>query len=345
MHAVFLDFDSVTRGDIDRSILETVTSPWIFYGDTDATQLVERIRDAEIIVTNKTALGRDTIFAANRLKLICVSATGYNNIDLVAAAERDVAVCNVRGYATQSVTQHVFMLMLALTTHFVDYQHLVKSGGWQASQFFCRLDYPIEELAGKTLGIIGYGELGRAVARVAEVFGMRVLVAEHKEVAAASVRAGRTVFDEVLAHADFISLHCPLFPETANLIGEREFALMRPSACLINTARGGLVDEAALLQSLQCGRIAGAAIDVLKKEPPEANHPLLTYSCSNLIITPHIAWASRSARQRVLELVAENIDNFRHGRNFNQITDALRNKANPDQSRTDCLSGNLDSGR
>src|SRR5690606_2035305 len=137
-----------------------------FHGDTDSTQLAERMRDAEIIVTNKTVLGRDAIFAANKLKLICISATGYNNIDLVAAAERDIAVCNVRGYASQSVTQHVFMLMLALTTHFVDYQHLVKSGGWQASRFFCPLDYPVEELTGRTLGIIGYGELGRAVARV-----------------------------------------------------------------------------------------------------------------------------------------------------------------------------------
>lgn len=324
MRSVFLDFDSVTRGDIDRSALEAVTSPWIFHGDTDSTQLAERMRDAEIIVTNKTILGRDAIFAANRLKLICISATGYNNIDLVAAAERDIAVCNVRGYATQSVTQHVFMLMLALTTHFVDYQHLVKSGGWQASRFFCPLDYPIEELTGRTLGIIGCGELGRAVARVAEVFGMRVLIAEHKGVAAASVRAGRMTFEAVLAQADFISLHCPLFPETTNLVGEREFALMRPSAYLINTARGGLVDETALLQSLQNEQIAGAAIDVLQKEPPEADHPLLAYPHSNLIITPHIAWASRSARQRVLELVAENIDNFRHGRDFNQITDALK---------------------
>lgn len=325
MRAVFLDFDSVTRGDIDRSALEAVASPWIFYGDTDTTQLAERIQDAEIIVTNKTALDRDTIFAANRLKLICISATGYNNIDLVAAAQRNIAVCNVRSYATPSITQHVVMLMLALTTHFVDYQHLVENGGWSASRFFCRLDYPIEELAGKTLGIIGYGELGRAVAHVAEAFGMRVLIAEHKATPAPSVRAGRMAFDEVLTQADFISLHCPLFPETMNLISEREFALMKPSACLINTARGGLVDEAALLQSLRSGRIAGAAIDVLQREPPQADHPLLAYPHSNLIITPHIAWASRSARQRLIELVAQNIDNFRHGRDFNQITDALGN--------------------
>lgn len=327
MHAVFLDFDSVTRGDIDRSALEKVTSPWIFYGDTDSTQLAKRIQEAEVVVTNKTALDQDAIFSANKLKLICISATGYNNIDLVAAAERNIAVCNVRSYATQSVTQHVFMLMLALTRHFIDYQHLINSGGWQASRFFCRLDHPIEELTGKTLGIIGYGELGRSVARVAEAFGMQVLIAEHKGVATPSIRTGKMAFDDVLSLADFISLHCPLFSETYHLISEREFALMRPSAYLINTARGGLVDEAALLRSLQTGQIAGAAIDVLQKEPPTANYSLLAYPHSNLIITPHIAWASRSARQRLLELVAENIDNFRQGRNFNQVTDALKDRA------------------
>lgn len=325
MRAVFLDFDSVTRGDVDRTALERVVSPWVFYRDTDSVELAERVRDAEIIVTNKTGLNHATIFAANKLKLVCVSATGYNNIDLAAAAERGVAVCNVRSYATQSVTQHVFMLMLALTRHFVDYQQLIKSGGWQSSRFFCPLDYPIEELTGKTLSIIGYGELGRAVARVAEVFGMRVLIAEHKD--AHSIRAGRVAFNDALAGADFISLHCPLSPQTHHLIGEREFAAMQSSACLINTARGGLIDETALLQSLQSGQIAGAAIDVLQQEPPAAGHPLLAYSHSNLIITPHIAWASRSARQRVLELVAENIDNFQHGRAFNQVTDALKDRA------------------
>ena len=324
MRAVFLDFDSVTRGDIDRTVLERVVSPWIFHGDTESSQLLERIHNAEIIVTNKTALDRAIIFAENRLKLICVAATGYNNIDLVAAAEGGVAVCNVRGYATQSVTQHVFMLMLALTRHFMDYQQLVKSGGWQSSRFFCRLDYAIDELTGKSLGIIGYGELGRAVARVAEVFGMQVLIAEHKGVPSSSIRTGRKPFDEVLARADFISLHCPLSPDTRELIGQLEFGLMKPTAYLINTARGALINENALLKSLETGEIAGAAIDVLQGEPPEHGHPLLAYAHSNLIVTPHIAWASRESRQRLLVLLAENIHNFIHNQPFNQIKDALK---------------------
>ncbi|MDT8363319.1 MAG: 2-hydroxyacid dehydrogenase [Nitrosomonas sp.] len=325
MRAVFLDFDSVTRGDIDRTVLSQVISPWVFHGDTDPSRLAERIRDAEIVVTNKTMLDRAAISAANQLKLICVAATGYNNVDLIAAAERNIAVCNVRGYATQSVVQHVFMLMLVLIRHFIDYRHLVKNGGWQASHFFCRLDYSIEELTGKTLGIIGYGELGQAVARVAEAFGMQVWIAEHKEAPASSIRPGRMPFDEVLTHSDFISLHCPLSTMTHDLISQREFGLMKPAAYLINTARGALVNEAALLESLENNRIAGAAIDVLQKEPPTHGHPLLAYPHPNLIVTPHVAWASRESRQRLLGLLAENIHNFIHNKPFNQIMDAQEN--------------------
>jgi glycerate dehydrogenase len=321
MRAVFLDFGSVTRGDIDRTVLEQAISPWLYYDDTSQEQIAERIREAEIVVSNKTSLDRAAIFAANRLQLICVAATGYNNIDLIAAAERNIPVCNVRRYATHSVAQHVFMLMLNLACRFVEYQQLVKNGGWQASPYFCPLDFGIVELAGKTLGIIGYGELGKAVAEIAKAFGMQLLIAEHRS--ASSIRPGRTAFDEVISQSDFITLHCPLSEDTHHLISSRELNLMKSSAYLINTARGGLINEVDLLQGLSSDRIAGAAIDVLQEEPPVHGNALLDYQQPNLIITPHTAWASRESRQRLLGLLADNIRNFSQGKPFNQIRDAL----------------------
>lgn len=320
MSAVFLDFGSVTRGDMDCSALERAISPWRYYIASSEQEVLERISLAEVIVSNKVFLNREAILAAQRLKLICVAATGYNNIDLVAAAERNVPVCNVRNYATPSVVQHVFMLMLNLTRRFLEYQELVKRGGWQASTFFCPLDFGIQELSGKTLGIIGFGVLGQAVADVAQAFGMQLLIAEHK---GRPARAGRIAFDDVMQQADFISLHCPLTPETCDLISTREFELMKPSAVLINTARGGLVNEADLLHSLATGRIAGAAIDVLLEEPPKQGNLILQHQLTNLIVTPHIAWASRESRQRLLDQLANNIENFLQQRPFNQITDAL----------------------
>lgn len=320
MRAVFFDFGSVTRGDMDCAALERAISPWHYYADSSEQEVFARIREAEVIVSNKVLLNRAAIAAANYLKLICVAATGYNNIDLKAAAERNIPVCNVRGYATSSVTQHVFMLMLNLARRFVDYRELVKRGGWQASTFFCPLDFGIQELSGKTLGIVGFGELGRAVAQVAQAFGMQLLIAEHKN---KPLRSGRTAFDEVMQQADFITLHCPLSQETHHLISRREFELMKPSAYLINTARGGLVNEADLLQCLSTDRIAGAAIDVLQQEPPDKDNPILQQQPANLIVTPHIAWASRESRQRLLDQLADNISNFLQHKPFNQITDAL----------------------
>lgn len=320
MRAVFLDFGSVTRGDMDCAALERAISPWIYHTDSSEQEVLERIREAEVVVSNKVSLGRAAIEAANCLRLICVAATGYNNVDLKAAAERNIPVCNVRGYATPSVVQHVFMLMLNLARRFVDYQALVKRGGWQASTFFCPLDFGIQELSGKMLGIIGYGELGKAVAHIAQAFGMQVLIAEHQ---GKSPRSGRMIFDEVLQRADFITLHCPLSQETHHLIGRREFELMKSSAYLINTARGGLVNETDLLQCLSSGRIAGAAIDVIQGEPPDKDNLILREQPANLIVTPHIAWASRESRQRLLDQLAGNISNFFQHQPFNQITDAL----------------------
>ncbi len=320
MRAVFLDFGSVTRGDMDCGALEKAITPWQFYHDSSETEVAERIRDADVIVSNKVYISHGAIAAAQRLKLICVAATGYNNVDLAAAAEHGVSVCNVRGYATPSVVQHVFMLMLSLARHFSDYQELVKHGGWQQSRFFCPLDFSIIELSGKTLGIIGHGELGQAVVQVAHAFGMQVLIAEHKN---KPPRAGRIAFDEVLRQADFITLHCPLSSDTQELISCRELKLMRPTAFLINTARGGLINEADLLSCLSNGRIAGAAIDVIQGEPPGPDNRILRKLPPNLIVTPHIAWASRESRQRLLDQLAGNIENFFQHKPFNQITDAL----------------------
>ena len=320
MRAVFLDFGSVTRGDMDCAALERAISPWQFYHDSSEAEVAERIRDAEVIVSNKVYISRDAIATAQRLKLICVAATGYNNVDLTAAAEYGVPVCNVRGYATPSVVEHVFTLMLNLARHFSDYQALVKRGGWQKSQFFCPLDFPVIELSGKTLGIIGHGELGHAVAQVAQAFGMQVLIADHK---GKPPRAGRTAFDEVLRQADFVTLHCPLSAGTQHLMSQRELALMKPTAYLINTARGGLVNEADLLSSLSNGQIAGAAIDVIQGEPPSPDNRILRELPPNLIVTPHIAWASRESRQRLLDQLASNIEHFSQNKPFNQVTDVL----------------------
>lgn len=320
MRAVFLDFGSVTRGDMDCSALERAISPWRFHHNSSEAEVPERIRHAEVIVSNKVFIGREAIQAAERLRLICVAATGYNNVDLVAAAQHGIPVCNVRGYATPSVAQHVFMLMLNLARRFVDYQALVKNGGWQASPFFCPLDFGIQELSGKYLGIVGFGELGKAVAQIAQAFTMQVLIADHKN---QPPRPGRIAFDDMLRQADFITLHCPLSPDTQQLIARREFELMKPSAYLINTARGGLINETDLLECLNNGCIAGAAIDVIQGEPPRQDNAILRHQPGNLIVTPHIAWASRESRQRLLDQLAGNIDNFFAHKPFNQILDAL----------------------
>ena len=320
MRAVFLDFGSVTRGDMDCAALERAITPWQFYHDSTEAEVSERVRDAEVIVSNKVFIGRAAIAEAKQLKLICVAATGYNNVDLAAAAEYGVPVCNVRGYATPSVVEHVFMLMLNLARQFSNYQVLVKRGGWQESQFFCPLDFPVIELSGKTLGIIGHGELGHAVAQVARAFGMQVLIAEHK---GQSPRDGRVAFDDVLRQADFVTLHCPLSPDTQHLFSRRELELMKSTAYLINTARGGLINEADLLQGLSDGQIAGAAIDVIQGEPPGLDNSILRELPANLIVTPHIAWASRESRQRLLDQLAGNIHNFFQHQPFNQIIDAL----------------------
>jgi glycerate dehydrogenase len=250
------------------------------------------------------------------LKLICVAATGTNNVDVATAAKNNIAVCNVRGYAADSVVQHVFMLILNLSRRYNQYQQALQRGEWQRSEHFCFLTYPIESLTGKTLGIIGYGELGRAVARMAEHFGMQILIAES---VVGKDKPDRIPIDELLLQSDFVSLHCPLTEQTRDLIGERELSLMKDTACLINTARGGIVNEEALLKAVKTQQIAGAATDVLTVEPPANGHPFLDAHLPNLIITPHIAWGAKQARQTLLEKVASNIDAWLNGNVINQV--------------------------
>jgi len=316
MHAVFLDWESVDNQDLDATCLRNLPVDWTFQAATTSGQLASHLRGQQIVVSNKVVLDAATIRAADDLQLICVAATGTNNIDLQVASERHIPVCNVRAYATPSVVQHVFMLMLNLLRRLPEYQQALHSGRWQQSAHFCFLDYTIEELTGKTLGIVGFGELGQAVAHMAEQFGMRVLVAQRLH---GESLAGRVPLTELLSQVDVLSLHCPLSEETRGLIGAYELGLMKPSAILINTARGGIVDEPALLDALRHGRLAGAGMDVLHSEPPQQGNILLETGLPNLIVTPHIAWASRQARQRLIDGVAQNIHGFLSGQPQNQV--------------------------
>lgn len=316
MRGVFLDRESLDRDDLDLNGLEAVIAEWKYFAKTTSSEVDSRIAGADIVITNKVVLTAENISRAENLKLICVAATGTNNVDIAAAREKGITVCNVRAYGTASVAQHVLMLMLMLNRQFPAYQQALNDGAWQRSDQFCLMDYPIEDLSGKTLGIIGYGELGRGVAKLAECFGMQVMIAQRP---GGEARQDRIPVDELLSRADIISLHCPLTDETRNLIDQRALSLMKPGALLINAARGGIVDEAALLDALQNGRLAGAALDVLEQEPPVNGNILLDVSLPNLIITPHIAWASRQARQRLLDIMVANIQAFLDGQPQNVV--------------------------
>lgn len=308
--AVFLDAATLDRGDIDWSPLEAVADCRL-HRNTAAHEVAERIAGAQVVISNKVVLDAAVLSGAPGLKLVCVAATGTNNVDLQAAREAGIPVCNVRDYGTPSVAQHVFALILALTTRLLDYDKAVRNGAWRRAENFCLLDFPIAELAGKRLGIVGYGVLGGAVARLGEAFGMEVLIAQRP---GGEPRPGRLPLQALLPEVDVLSLHCPLTEQTRGLIGARELASMKPSALLINTARGGLVDEQALAEALRRGVIAGAGFDVLSTEPPREGNPLLAPDIPNLIVTPHIAWASRESRQRLLAQVAENIRCWTEGR-------------------------------
>ena len=319
--AVFLDLDSVHPPDLDLSALESAVRQWGWHGLIAAADMPAALADAEVVVSNKVWLGAQQLAMAPKLKLVCIAATGTNNIDLAAAAANGIAVCNVRAYATPSVVQHVFAMLLSLTTHLDGYRESVRRGDWSRSPFFCLFGEPIRELRGRTLGIVGYGELGKAVTGIASAFGMDVLLARRD---ASDTREGRLPLHELLPRVDVLSLHCPLTDANRNLIGADELALMKADAVLINTARGGLVDEAALLDALQNRRLGGAAVDVLEKEPPAQSSALIDAGLPNLIVTPHIAWSSRESRQRLVDEIALNIRAFAGGSIRNQVGSVLR---------------------
>lgn len=277
---------------------------------TDDAHIGPRMADADIVLLNKCVLTRDHLRSARRLKLIALAATGTDNVDLAAASELGIAVCNVRGYCGQSVMQQVWAMILGLTQHVTEYTALAKDGSWVRNEEQTLFAHPIRELAGRTLGIIGWGELGKATARGAQAFGMRVLIANRP---GAGPEPGRVDLDQLLAMSDVVSLHCPLTPATRGMIGARELALMKPDALLINTARGALVDGHALAAALKAGRLGGAGIDVLPREPPVDGDPLLDPSIPNLLLTPHVAWAAREARQRCLDEAAANVQDFLNG--------------------------------
>lgn len=288
---------------------------WQDYDVTAADQVVERLREATVAVTNKVPLQRAQLERLANLKLIAVSATGYNIIDLEACRELGITVCNVPSYSTDGVAEHTLMLMLALRHRLNEYQQA--SASWAASSLFCVFRSAVSELKNARVCIVGGGHIGRRVAELAQAFGAEITFAEHKT--AAEVRPGYVAFDEALARADIVSLHCPLSAATRGVIGMREIGLMRKEAVVINTARGGLIDESALAFALESGRLAGAALDVLEQEPPPADNPLLRLTHPNLIVTPHIAWASAPSLERMARILVANIEGFLTGRPQNQV--------------------------
>jgi glycerate dehydrogenase len=313
---VFLD-----RSTIGPSV--TLSKPsipheWVDYDRTRPDQVVERLKGAHIAVSNKVPIRRDAIEQLPDLKMICIPATGYDAFDINVCKERGIVVSNVRGYATNTVPEHTFALILALRRGLAGFRQDVIEGRWQEAAQFCFFSHPINDLAGATLGIFGEGALGQGIARLGQAFGMRTLFAAHKNVE--GLGPLYTPFDEVLATADVITLHCPLTSATRNMIAASEFAKMKKRPLLINCARGGLVNEADLVDALDRGQIAGIGFDCLTSEPPTQDNPLLKiFDRPNVIVTPHVAWASNEAMQTLWNQVVLHIENFYAGRPSNRV--------------------------
>ena len=320
MHAVFLDYKTVDANDLDLGSIEALLPEIVVHSFSNQEEVLSRIEDVEVAIANKVVFDANVFARATKLKLICVTATGTNNIDLEAAKQSGVVVCNIKDYCTDSVVQHVLLSMLTLKHSSRDYSASMDNGDWQEGNSFSLLQHPITELSGKSLGIIGYGVLGQGVARAATTLGLRVLISESfAENNKPDEGIARVPFDTLLAESDIISLHCPLTDNTEGLFDETAFKKMKSSAILINTARGGLINDHALIKAIEDKAIAGAAIDVLDQEPPDSGHPLMQKQYSNLIITPHIAWAAREARQRALDRIAENIEAFQNNTPINVV--------------------------
>ncbi len=320
MKIVVLDGYALNPGDLSWQGLEAL-GDFTVYDRTSREELLERAQGAEIVLTNKVVLDRESLGRLPRLKYIGVLATGYNVVDAEAARERGIAVTNVPAYSTASVAQMVFALLLELTQQVGHHAHLTRWGHWSESRDFCFWDRPLVELDGLHLGVVGFGAIGRRVAQIARAFGMTVLVhTAHPEKYRQVLEAGGARFvglDEIFAESDVISLHCPLTPETKAMVDARRLALMKPTAYLINTGRGLLIDEEALAQALKEKRLAGAGLDVLSTEPPPGNNPLLT--APNCFVTPHIAWATLAARERLMATVVANVQAFLAGKPQNVV--------------------------
>ena len=309
MKIVVLDGYTLNPGDLSWDALRELGSCEI-YDRSAPDEIVPRSTSAEIVLTNKVKLNGEYMSSVPTLKYIGVTATGYNIVDVAAARERKVIVTNVPTYGTQSVAQMTFALLLELTQHVGHHAQTVREGRWTRSPDFCYWDYPLIELDGLTFGVVGFGRIGKMVGELAEAFGMKVLTYSRKQPAAE--------METLFRQSDIISLHCPLAPQTERLVNEERLAWMKPTAFLLNTSRGPLIDESALAKALNEGRIAGAGLDVLAVEPPTADNPLLR--AKNCLITPHIAWATRAARSRLMEAVVENVRAYLTGESKNVVT-------------------------
>ena len=316
MNIVVLDGYTLNPGDLSWDELKAL-GPCEIFDRTSPGEVAVRAANAEIAITNKAVLHRAQIEALPKLKCIGVTATGYNVVDIEAAKERGIVVTNVPTYGTRSVAQHTFALLLELTQHAGHHAQTVRDGRWVSSPDWCYWDKPLIELDGLTMGIVGYGRIGQATARLAEAFGMKVITSPSSSGKRREPNVAIVDLDFLFSQSDVVSLHCPLTPETKHLVNAQRLALMKPTAFLLNTSRGPLIDEAALAEALNAGRIAAAALDVLSAEPPAADNPLLT--AKNCLITPHNAWAMRAARARLMKTTVENVRAFLAGKPQNVV--------------------------
>ena len=328
MKGVILDAGSLNPSDLDWTAMHTAIDELVLHPQTQTRELKAHISDAEVILSNKVAMDADTLAQHPSIKLIVILATGTNNIDLEAAARLNIPVCNNVGYSTNSLVEHSLALILTLARRLPAYQQAVQEGSWENSDQFCLLDPPIQQLAGARLGIIGAGASGRGLASIARAIGMETVALESSQSGTGSdPDLPRLPMAQLLSSVDVLSIHCPLTEETRGLIGRKELRQMKNGALLINTARGGIVDEKALCEALEQGQIAGAGLDVLSKEPPVTGNPLLELRHPNLIITPHNAWGSRNARQALLDQSARIIEEFKRGSLINCVN--MKHEATP----------------
>lgn len=319
MKAVFLDYSTVDAGDLDVASLQAASQTLQLHDYTSETQIIDRLAGAQAALINKIRLGDEEFAALPDLRYVGLAATGTDNVDLDAARAHGIAVTNIRDYCTPSVAQHVLALILTLARRLDRYRDLVRAGKWRAPEPFCLLDEPMRDLSAMTLGIVGYGVLAREVEVLARALGMEILIANRP---GGVPQPGRVDFKTVLRKADVLSLHCPLTAQTRHLIDAAALATMRDDALIINTARGALIDTAALAEALRGGRLGGAGIDVLASEPPPADEPLLDPAIPNLVLTPHVAWASVKARQRAVDEVAANLTAFMQGERRHRVDGA-----------------------